>query len=161
MRLGTAARAQPPASCCSACWGCRLMRLGPAGRPPRGPSSRTHAAVGGRRRLMGDGHARVCACHTRRLLWSRRQISCAGPNAGTPHAQPVASSAVSGVALSLLMRHRGPSRRRRVRSSRARLRRGCPAVVLSGHTHSHTQVSAPSILGLGFIMRFGDFLNSI
>ena len=60
-----------------------------------------------------------------------------------------------------LMRHRGPSRRRRVRSSRARLRRGGPAVVLSGHTHGHTQVSAPSILGLGFIMRFGDFLNEI
>ena len=121
-----------------ACHACRRLRS-----PPRA------ACAAG-----DDGHAR-------RLLWSRRQISCAGPSAGTPHARPVASSAVSGVAPLLLMRHRGPSRRRRVRSSRARLRRGGPAVVLSGHTHGHIQVSAPSILGLGFIMRFGDFLNEI
>jgi len=73
----------------------------------------------------------------------------------------VASSAVSGVVLPPLMHHRGPSRWRRVRSSRARLRRGGPAVVFSGHTHGHTQVSAPSILGLGLIMRFGVFLNAI
>ena len=50
----------------------------------------------------------------------------------------VASSAVSGVALPPLVRHRGPSRRRRLRSSRARLRRGGPAVVLSSLcTHSY------------------------
>ena len=75
-----------------------------------------------------------------------------------PHA---ARGLQRGVALPPFMRHRRPSRRRRVRSSRARIRRGGPAVVLSGHTHGHIQVSAPSILGLGFIMRFGDFLNEI
>ena len=135
-----------------------------SGRPPR----RLHTR---------ELRARVGRLERQRRLGPRVPPDGRWPRAGlrVPHA-PVAlvpppdlmcgperwySCAVSSVAPPLLMRHRGPSRRRRVRSSRARLRRGGPAVVLSGHTHGHTQVSAPSILGLGFIMRFGDFLNAI
>ena len=123
-----------------------------SGRPPPGFSCAGARARGtARPALVGGSSPRPraaaawCACGALRGGVGGRLISCAGPSADTPHARPVASSAVSGVAPPLLMRHR----------------RGGPAVVLSGHTHGHTQVSAPSILGLGFIMRFEDFLNSI
>jgi len=147
--------------------GRRVTRADPqAATACAGCACRSAARVWGTRGSLGHAAAaRACrtACRTRGSLGppppeaphARAPPATAAWVPANPagRARPlagVASSAVSGVALPPLMHHRGPSRRRRVRSSRARLRRGGPAVVFSGHTHGHTQVSAPSILGLGF-----------
>ena len=85
-----------------------------------------------------------------------RALQAAGACASGPCGRQLMRSAPAAA----LWRHRGPSRRRRVRSSRARFRRGGPAVVLSHgseHTHGHTQVRVLSILGLG-LGKFGDFM---
>ena len=193
MRLGTAARAQPPASCCSsirALAGHRLgaLRAAPLRAPrvcvgvmrldagaaaprlrvgPRVPPARSRA---GRRLLatelpatcrwgtgpaaLASTRARGCACRSAAGAGrsaASRALQAAGACASGPCGRQLMRSAPAAA----LWRHRGPSRRRRVRSSRARLRRGGPAVVLSGHTHGHTHVSAPSILGFGFIKDLG------
>ena len=108
---------------------------------------------------LASTRARGCACRSAAGAGrsaASRALQAAGACASGPCDRQLMRSAPAAA----LWRHRGPSRRRRVRSSRARLRRGGPAVVLSGHTHGHTQVSAPSILGLGlgFITGFGDFI---
>jgi len=106
------------------------------GLVPRGPGAVRQWA------LRPPAPAGALPCGQRRLMATRgsARAGCSGPGAasragaGQPpllmatHPGPAASS----------WRHRGPFRRRRVRSSRARLHREGPAVVLSSVcTHSH------------------------
>ena len=104
----SAAAARPPPAACASRAGARATRRSayqrrltsrrrapstcgraraprPRYRAPAGPAAASTGRSAAVRPTPPDGHARVCAC---RLLWPRRQASCAGPSAGTPDPPP-------------------------------------------------------------------------
>ena len=143
-----------------------LMRCG----RPRADAPRVGLAAPTRIRLTrvsrgahGLRSGRHCPDAARRSPWGTAlQAACGAPAGAWPHEAPGPHSPVCAQCCARLMRraaqppvawrcrsswrHRGPSR---LRSSRARLRRGGSAVVLWQRAYSWPLVRAPSILGLG------------
>ena len=145
----------------AACADCACRSAARAGRPPRGPCRPLLAPTRGSRARLRRAGVRLSAgappgvCRLRAMATRRSVARVSGPRGEhRPPLQPDARAlqpqgAALGHACRLRVlaslarpafswRHRGPFRRRRVRSSRARLRREGPVVVLSSVcTHSH------------------------